>query len=341
MTHNQSEIIPNLEGLIYAVAYDLSKFEDGPKERIGVIYHTNLTEKPRVIAIRPHIIHSVAWVPDQGLYYASKKGVWQLLDSKGNEIDRYIAKRKADVYNLSWIPDYGLCDAGEDGQIHRCLDKNGKYADTKIIERPGPVRSLLWVPDKGLFDAGTDSGYNQIRKCLDADKNKVDELIAERIKTQMHLPPESPKEFASTPTLCWVSGIGLLDNGFIDGGINIGNAPLFQKSSQHPLTLIRYLSEEGIKCTDLLAMRDDNLYVVKPEHYSCFLHRDYQLLENLGGVYAWASVPNIGLLYTNIGGCDIHKFLDENGTMIKDTNPIIKTHPHCVTAMTWVSCSTK
>ncbi|NQU78418.1 hypothetical protein HQ545_01485 [Candidatus Woesearchaeota archaeon] len=311
----------DLEGLVYSVAYDLSRHEDGPRQKIGVMYHANLKDEPRVIAIRPYTIEAVEWVPDQGLYYTSKNDVWQLWDSQGTEIDRHIKKGKEVICVLAWVPGFGLCNAGKEGKIRRSVDEKGRPSGGVIAERPGRVYSLLWVPNHGLFDAGCTPKYHQIRKCLDKNTNKTDELIAERLAWKRM----NGESSYSLPTLCWAQGIGLLDNG--------------NRTSMENIPLVRYLDEHGNRCAEFLAIKEGDIAYVDAYKYAhtCSLWRHKFGIDHLiktRSVMAWAQVPGQGLLYA--ADYDIHRFIDENEQVVEEENPVLRTYPHEVSAMTWI-----
>jgi len=317
-----AKVESDLEGLVYSVMYDLSRFEYGPIQQIGVMYHTDFKGKPRVIAIRPYPIEAVQWVPDKGLYYTCKNDVWHLWDSQGKEIDRHIQKGKEPVCVLAWVPGFGLCSAGREGVIRRSTNEKGLPSIGVIAERPGRVYSLLWIPERGLFDAGCRPEYHQIRKCLDKDANKTDELVAERLGAKSY---RTGDYSWSLPTLCWAPTIGLLDNGgFFDP----------DKS------LVRYLDETGNKCSELLAIKEGNLAYVDAFKYenTCRLGRHQFGIDHpittAEEILDWAEIPGQGLLYAGKSG--IYKLLDEKGTLVEDKKPVISTHPHQAIAMTGI-----
>lgn len=328
MKNRSNKEIPELEGLVYSILYDLSKFEEGPRQQIGVLYHTNFKDIPRVIAIRPHAIEALEWVAGQGLYYTSKNDVWKLWDSEGNEIDRHIQKGKAPICALAWIPGLGLCNAGREGIIRRSTDENGNPSGGIIAERSGRVYSLLWIPNRGLFDAGCSSEYHQIRKCLDKSANKIDEFIAERIGWQQH----NGEISYSLPTLFWIPEIGLLDNGgFLDQDDGLYS---------HNQTLIRYLDETGNQCTELLAINEGDLAYVDAVKYknTCRLYRHQFGIKHLlrtGVIFDWIQIPDQCLFYADDDG--IHKFLNTEGIVVANEIPDIRTHPHKTIAMTWIN----
>ena len=287
---------------------------EGPPYNLGVVYHSNLKDKPRIIAVKPFALDSLLWVKGQGLYYADNHTIRKFVDG---ENDEWIGTgRDLHVNCLAWIPDYGLCCGTHDGEILRCTNENNEWCGESLItKRAGSIMSLIWIPEQGLFDAGSDVKYNQIRKCLDKGKNKVDELIAERVENKEKIDP--------LPTLHWIPEVGLIDKG--------------EGHYDRSYDLVRYLNQDGNKCNELIAIKDKKLFFVdKKSHPSCTLFRlNYELL-GTRSIMAFASVPKLGLLFTDHKN-GIYKLLDDKGNLDKSSKPIINTWPHEVSSMAWIN----